>query len=218
MYLGFLQTLRGMIDLQNFQGISMKKALFFTTFFFFSALGYTEDLPFFLSSEAIVQEKQGSLKDLRAFTFFPLVKMEKNVSQTIELIHQELKKVGTIVKKPVLTSEGADLSAFSHPTLQLTIEQLVDQSQQPLPILQAILSISRVAEVVPSKELVPVSTNRWSVFLRKTNDVQEAVKRAFPLLLSQFMTDFQRANTTDQKPTFYISYDDSWWKAPRKSD
>jgi hypothetical protein len=137
---------------------------------------------------------------------------EKNVDETIELISQELKKVGLVVVKPILTPEGADLDSFSHPTLQFTIEQLVDQNNKPLPVLQAILSVNTVVEISRSKELLPLDTNQWSIYLEKTNDVQKVIKKTLPVLLKQFITDFQHAN--NQKPTFYIGYDSSWWKTP----
>lgn len=189
----------------------MKKILVLVMLAALSILGYSKNPSFFLSSEKIVQEKQGSLKELRSFNFFPLLKIEKeNAKKTIELIDQELKKVGIVVKKPVLTAKGADLDSFSNPTLQFIIEQLVDQNNNPLPVLQAILSVNSTVEL-KTKELSPLSTNRWSIYLEKTNDIEKVIKNTLPQLLKQFIADFQQANANSQKPSFYISYDDSWW-------
>lgn len=190
----------------------MKNALLFVMLTSSSILGYAKESPFFLSSDEIVQEKQGSLKQLCSFAFFPLLKMEeKNANKIIELIDQELRKVGLVVEKPVLTSEGADLQSFSNPTLQFTIEQIVDQNNNPLPVLLATLSVNSVVELGKSKEFTTLNTNHWSIYLEKTNDVQKAIKKTLPPLLKQFIADFQRVNITDQMPTFYISYDSSWW-------
>jgi len=191
----------------------MKRAFFLIVLISGSILGRAENHPFFLSSEKIVEEKQGSLKALCSFTFFPTLKMEeKNVGKTIEIIDMELKKVALVVKKPVLTPEGADLDSFSNPTLQFTIEQLVDQNNRPLPVLQAILTVSTVAELGKSNEFASLNINRWSIYLEKTNNIQKVIKKTLPYLLKQFAADFQYANATDQKPTIYISYDSSWWK------
>jgi|GEM_PF-3093543 len=190
----------------------MKKLLLSTVLIAFSILGYADNSSFFLSSEKIVQEKQGSLKNLSSFVFFPLLKIEKKeASQIIELIEQELKKVGAVIKQPVLTPEGADLTTFSNPTLQFTIEQLVDENHNPLPVLQAILSIKTGVELGKSEEFSIVNTNRWSTYLKKTDDLQKVIKTTLPQLLKQFLSDFESVNTSSHKPTFYISYDVSWW-------
>lgn len=188
----------------------MKKVLIFIIFIVLSRLGYSEETSFLLSSEKLVQEKQGSLKGFHSFTFFPLLKMEqKNTTKIIDLIHQELKKVGSIIFKPMLTPDGADLG-FANPTLQFIVEQLVDQNNNPLPILQSILCVSSIVEL-KTKELSPLRTNRWTIYLEKTNDIEKVVKNTLPQLLKQFIADFHQANPTNQKPSFYISYDDSWW-------
>jgi hypothetical protein len=193
----------------------MKKACLFSTFVALSLLGYAEESVFLLSSEPIVQQSQGSLKGLRLFNFFPILKVEgKNADKMMELINQELKKEGLVIKKPILTPEGADLDSFSRPTLRFTVEQLVDQNNKLLPVLQATLSINSVAELSGTKELSPLNTNRWSIYLDLTNNAEAAVKKALPALLKQFALDFQRANTAKEKPTFYIGYDASWWKTP----
>lgn len=190
----------------------MKKRLLFAILTTFSILGYTEDSSFFLSSEKIVQEKQGSLKGLSSFVFFPLLKLEKKeASKIVELIEEELKKTGVVIKQPVLTPEGADLSTFSNPTLQFTLEQLVDQNNNPLPLLQAVLSIKTEVKLTKNEAFSIINTNRWSTYLKKTDDIQEVIKITLPQLIKQFLSDFQSANTTSQKPTFYISYDASWW-------
>lgn len=190
----------------------MKKTLLITLLSFLSILGHAEDQLFFLSSDKIVQETQGSLKELRSFSFFPLLKIEnENASKFIELMNQELKKVGTVIKKPALTPEGIDFDSLSHTALKFTIEQLVDEENRPLPVLQASLSVSTVVEPSNTQELSVMSTNRWSIFLEKSNDVQGVIKKALPRLLSQFTADFQRGNSSSQKPTFYIGYDASWW-------
>lgn len=167
-----------------------------------------------LSSDKIVQETQGSLNGFRSFIFFPLLKLEKkNTKKTLEWIDHELKKAGMVIKKPVITSEGADLEAFSYPTLQYTVEQLVDQNNTLLPVLQAVLSINSVAELGKEKIASVVTTNRWSMYIDKTNDLQTVIKATLPILLTQFTTEFERAHSKGQKPNFYISYDDLWWDA-----
>lgn len=118
----------------------------------------------------------------------------------------------SLSKKPVLTPEGADLDSFSHPMLQFTIEQLVDQNNKLLPVLQATLFINRVAELGKPKQFSSINTNRWSTYQEMTNNVQEVVQKSLPRLLSQFLADFKQANPNSEKPTFYISYDVSWWK------
>jgi hypothetical protein len=193
----------------------MKKAALFTTFIFCSFLGHAKEPLFLLSSDPVIQEKQAPLKGLRSFVFFPLLKMEeKYVEKTIELIDLELKKVGCIVKKQVLTSEGADLECFSNPTLQFSIEQLVDSNNKLLSILQATLSVRNTAEIGKLGELTSLNTNHWSVYLKKTNDVQKVIKKTLPFLLSQFIAEFQSSHSAEEKPTFYITYDSSWWKDP----
>lgn len=193
----------------------MKKPFFLLALLASSVLGHAQEDQFLFSSEALVQERQGSLKGFHSFVFFPLLKIEeKNAIKTVELIDQELKKVGLVIKKPALTPEGVDLECFSNPSLQFTIEQLVDQNNKPLPVLQARLSVTTVAEISGSKELGSLDTNRWYVYLEKTNDVQKVIKKTLPDLLKQFITDFQKTNTNNEKPTFYISYDDSWWNPP----
>lgn len=78
----------------------MKKRLLLSIFIVFSMLGHANDPLFFLSSEKIVQEKQGPLKGIGSFTFFPLLKVEeKNAKAIVELIEKELKNVGLVVKK-----------------------------------------------------------------------------------------------------------------------
>jgi hypothetical protein len=191
----------------------MKKTFLLIVVISSSVLGHAESHPFFLSSEKLVEEKQGSLKEHCSFVFFPVLKIEeKNASKIIDMINLELEKVALVVKKPMLSPEGADLSSFSNPILQFSIEQLVDQNNNPLPILQAILSVSAVAKVGKSNEIASLNTNHWSIYLEKTNNVQDAIKKTLPNLLKQFLADFQRVNTADQRPTIYISYDSSWWK------
>lgn len=124
--------------------------------------------------------------------------------------------MGSVVKQPVLTSEGVDLDSFSNPILQFTIEQLTDQNNKLLPVLKGTLVVSTVAELSKTQEFSSINTNRWSVYLEKTNNIQEVIKKALPNLLNQFITDFQRSNTNKKNPTFYISYDASWWKIPEQ--
>jgi hypothetical protein len=180
-----------------------------------SVFGHAKGSPFFLSSEEIVVEKQGSLKELCSFVFLPLLKMEdKNAQKIIDMINLELEKVALVVNKPVLTAEGADMSSFSNPILQFSVEQLVDQNNQPLPTLQAVLSINTGVKLGKRDEYTSLNTNRWSIYLKKMNSVQDVIKETLPALLQQFIADFQSANTADQKPTLYICYDKSWWKNP----
>jgi hypothetical protein len=189
----------------------MTKTLFFIVLIFSSVFSHAKSDPFFFSSEKIFEEKQGSLKGISSFVFFPILKMEeKNAHKIIHAIDLELEKVAFVVKKPVLTPEGADMSSFSNPILQFSIEQLVDQNNHPLPILQVILSVSTGVIISKDDEYTHLNTNRWFVYLEKTNNVQNVIKKTLPNLLKQFIADFQRTNSTDQKPTFYICYDKSW--------
>ena len=193
----------------------MKKVVLFTAFLLFPFLGQAGESSFFLSSDPVVLEKQGSLKNLSSFVFFPLLKIEdKNAEKTMELIAQELKKIGHIVKKQVLTAEGADLECFSNPTIQFSIEQLVDSKNTPLPILQVSLRVRRIVEMGKG-ETTFLSTNHWSMYLKKTDDVQKVIKEILPSLLNQFIADFKGSHSLDEKPTFYITYDSSWWKVPK---
>lgn len=174
--------------------------------------GHTQDHPFFLSSDKIVQESQASLKGLNSFAFFPLLKIEsENANKLISLMDQELKKVGVVIKKPMLTPEGIDFNSLSHSVLQFTVEQLVDEENRPLPVLQASLSLSGIVKPSNTEEPSVMSTNHWSIFLKKSNDVEEVIKKTLPRLLNQFIADFQHSNSSMQKPTFYIGYDASWW-------
>jgi hypothetical protein len=193
----------------------MTRAFLLIVLIFGSVFSHAKSDPFFLSSETILKEKQGSLKELCSFVFFPLLKTEeKNAHKIMDMIDLELEKVALVVKKPVLTPEGADMSSFSNPTLQFSIEQLVDQNNHPLPILQAILSVNTGVTLDKNNEYTHLNTNRWFIYLEKTNNVQDVIKKTLPNLLKQFIADFQRENSTDQKPTLYISYDKSWWKGP----
>ncbi len=195
----------------------MKKATLFTTFFFcsFLFLGHSKESLFLLSSDPIVQEKQIPLKQLHSFVFFPLLKIEeKQAKKTIELIDLELKKAGYVITKQVLTPNGADLEYFSNPTIQFSIKQLVDSNNKPFPVLQATLSIRNTVEIGNPGEPSSLNTNHWSIYLKKTNDVRKVIKKTLPFLLSQFVTEFQNSHPSDEKPTFYITYDSSWWKDP----
>jgi hypothetical protein len=137
----------------------MKKPLLFIVLSSLSILSYSKEPLFFLSSEKIVQEKQGSLKSLCSFSFFPLLKIEgREANKIIELIDQELKKVALVIKSPVLTPEGANLDTFSNPSLQFIIEQLVDQKNKPLPILQASLSVSTLANLNKNQDPSALNT------------------------------------------------------------
>jgi hypothetical protein len=181
-------------------------ALFFVTFT--TQRGMAGN--YLLSSETIVQEKQGPLKDLRSFVFFPLIKLEDNQKQKIaKFFDQSLKRVGTVLEKQTLTPKGADLEVFSNPSLQFTLEQLVDQEGRLLPVLKATLSSSGVVEVLSSKESSSLSLNHWCTYLEKNDNVEKVVKKAFPFLLDLFIADWQAANGKEQKPTFYITYDAS---------
>ena len=44
-----------------------------------SILGHAKQSLFLFSSEPLVQEAQGSLKDMDSFVFFPLLKLEKKM-------------------------------------------------------------------------------------------------------------------------------------------
>ena len=179
---------------------------------------YAKSNPFFLSSEKFFEEKQGSLNEVRSFNFFPILKLEeKNAQKIIDMINLELEKVAFVVKKPVLTPKGADMSSFSNPTLQFSIEQLVDQNNHLLPILQASLSV-RAGVTLKSDEYTHLNTNHWSIYLEKTNNVQNVIKKTLPNLLKQFIADFQSANSSEQKPTFYLCYDESWWNKSNLDD
>lgn len=195
----------------------MKKSIVIFMFLTMCISGYPKDSPFFLSSESIMQQKQGSLKDLHSFTFVPLVKMEgKQAEKSIDYMKQALKSVGKVVEKPVSTSEGADLETFSNPVLQFSLVQLVDPNNALLPVLQIELSISAVVEFTNNKELASISTNCWSLYVQKTGDVYKVIQDAFPKVLKLFILDFQRANPGAEKPTFYINYDKSWWHSDEK--
>lgn len=81
-------------------------ALFFITFP--TQKGTTGN--YFLSSEPIFQEKQGPLKDRRAFVFVPFIKLEDHQKQKItKFLNQSLKQIGTVLEKQTLTPQGADL-------------------------------------------------------------------------------------------------------------
>lgn len=165
---------------------------------------------YLLSSDAIVQEKQGSLKDLRSFVFFPLIKLEGDQKQKIvKFLGQSLRQMGTVLEKQTLTPEGADLEAFSNPLLEFTLEQLVDQGGRPLPVLKATLSVSSAVEILSAKEISSLRLNHWCTYLEKNDNVEKMVKAAFPFLLELFLADWQKANGKDQKPTFYVTYDDA---------
>src|SRR5690349_178132 len=110
-----------------------------------SILVHAKDPAFLLSSENFFQENPAALKDLHSFVFSPLLHIEKkNVDKILGLIEQELNKIACVVRKNVLTSDGVDLESFSNPTLQFTIEQLVDEKGNPLSVLQVALSVRSV--------------------------------------------------------------------------
>lgn len=193
----------------------MRRLAFLSTFVFCSFLVHAREPLFFLSSDPLFQKQQESVKEFSSFVFFPLLKIEeKQEEKTIELIDQELKKIGCIIKKQVLTSDGADMECFSNPTLQFSVEQLVDSNNDPLSVLQASLSIRAIVRIGKANEMTSLNTNIWSVYLKKTNDVQKIIKKSLPLLLSQFITEFKKSHPVDEKPIFYITYDNSCWKIP----
>lgn len=185
----------------------MKSVFLFIIFFFNLLFTPIEGSSYLLSSESLVQEKQGSLKDLHSFVFFPLVQGDEKKIRAF--MHKELEQIGTVITKPALTATGADLESFSNPSLQFTIVQLVDSDNKPLAILKASLSVNSIVEILRNKELNALSTNRWCTYLEKTDNVEKVVKKAFPLLLKKFTTEYQKINGQDKKPTFYITYDEA---------
>lgn len=187
----------------------MKKLFMFLSIAFFSLTNAKENL-FFLSSENIVQEPKTSLEPFHSFNFFPLLKLEKkNADKIMNIVDIELQKVGNLVKKPILTSKGADFDSFSNPTLRFTLEQLVDQNNKPLPLLQATLQIKSATDCGELSNIQDVS--KWVTYLKPSNNIQNVVQKSLANLLAQFSEDFQRSH--DDKPTIYVSYDASWWKS-----
>ncbi|MEN9343602.1 MAG: hypothetical protein RLZZ453_389 [Chlamydiota bacterium] len=200
--------------LNTARNLSIKSSLFLFLFFCISA--HAKESAFFLSSETIVRQKQGPLKNLEMFSFIPLLKMEgKQADKVMHSIHKALQNVGTIVEKPIFTPEGADLSTFSNPTLQLRIEQIVDSQNIPLPVLKIELSIDDVVEFFHSKELAAIPTNQWIIYAPITTDLDKLIQTTFPKLLDQFIIVFRQANPNLEKPTFYINYDKSWWHSKK---
>jgi len=181
-----------------------------------TSFGYADVDSYLLSSERLLEKKNASLKEFDYFVFFFLLKMEKeDIQTTIQLINQELRQVGQVVQKEIFTEKGVDLECFSNPTLQFTIQRLVDKKGEPLPVLKAELSINTVVEIVRNKEYLSLESNRWTVYLRndenEKNDLQKTLKETLPFLLKQFYADFQRVNGKEKKPTYYITYDSSSW-------
>lgn len=193
--------------------LHMKKIWLCILFISCLILVHAKDPAFLLSSEKFFQDNPAALKDLHSFIFSPLLHIEKkNVDKILGLIEQELNKIACVVKRNILTSDGVDLESFSNPTLQFTIEQLVDQNGKPLSVLLAALSVRSVVEMSKNNQLTSTTTNRWCAYLKKTNDVQKAIKETLPHLLKEFIEDFQRINGANQKPTIFITYDSFWWK------
>ena len=160
---------------------------------------------YLLSSEPIIHENRTSLKEFNTFIFAPIIKTEKKGANKITaLMSQELQRIGVVEKKRVFTEQGADLTPLSNPSLQFTLEQLVDQQGKLLPVIKATLSTRSSIEVLKNNEINSLSTNCWSVYLKQNDDVEKTIKTTLPDLLNKFLADYQNVNGKDQKPTFYI--------------
>jgi hypothetical protein len=163
---------------------------------------------YFLSSDSILQEKQGSLEGDKSFVFFSFVLTGKPQPQQVtKFIQEELKRVGIVIRHQVDTEKGMDMECFSNPGLQFTLKQLVDQDNRALPIIKAALDITSTVEIDRNHDSTSLLTNSWTVYLEKDKNVEKIVKKAFPLLLEKFIAAYKEANGKDAKPTFYIISD-----------
>lgn len=172
--------------------------------------GYSKEELFNYSSDPLLEIKQPLLKYGNAFVFIPMIKMERSTSTTLlNTVYKELEQFVTLVKNPVFKSEGADLSVFSHPPLTYTIEQLVDDKNKPLPVLKASLTVSNFVDIIRSGQNISLNTNTWYAYVKSTNDVKKVIQTSMPIILKAFISDFQKANPSEKKPTVYICYDDS---------
>ncbi len=175
---------------------------------------------FLLSSGQDVRSQcPAELRTLNPFVFSFVLKMNQaDVEPIICSISEQLARVGTVVKKEIFTPEGVDFAPLSHPRLQFFVEQLVDLEGKPLPILEARLILSSIVQIMANKELCSASLRRWSIQIEsKGQNVQTAVQQTLSPLLAQFVADYQLANDKESKPTFYITYDASWWTAQFRS-
>ena len=183
----------------------MKQMLFFGLFFVSLIAQPLVADSFFFKEEGIVREGRGSLKEFKSFVFFPFLKMEeKETKNILDLIKKELIQVGLVVETHVFKPNGADLTSFSNPSLQFSIEQLVDKNNKPLPILEAALTVSTSVEILNNQESCSLPIDRFFVYLKKTNDIKKVIQETLPMLLQQFISNYQNANGKDQKPTFII--------------
>jgi hypothetical protein len=148
------------------------------------------------------------LEGIHSFVFFFFLQMEKEEDATIiDFFNQELSKIGQVVKKDILTGRGVDLECFSHPSLCFSLTQLVDNNHHPLPTLQANLRVSGTVEVCRNKTLIQTNIGTWNLYLNKKNQTTlSALKSSVSALLKEFETDFIKANGTDKKPVFFITY------------
>lgn len=117
-----------------------------------------------------------------------------------------------MVKKEIFTDQGMDIECFSSPRLRLSLEQLVDNEGRVVPTLKTQLAVNNVVEVSRNNALVSVNTNVWPLYLNRGNQTTlSALKKSVPQLLQLFLADFVKANGADKKPTFFVTYDTSWW-------
>lgn len=160
------------------------------------------------SSEINLGDHQGSLKGDRSFVFFPfLLTGEETPQQVFNFVHQELKRVGTVIEHQMDTGKGIDLGCFSNPRLVFSLDQLVDTKNRLLPVIKATLLVESRVEIQRTHEVTSLSTSSWTEYLEKNKNVEKVVKNTFPILLEKFMAAYQEANGKDLKPTFYILKD-----------
>lgn len=139
--------------------------------------------------------------------------MEKEeVVSIIDFLEQELSKIGRVVKNEIFTDRGIDIECFSNSRLRLSLDQLVDSQSSLLPVLKTQLDVNNVVEISRNNNLVYANTNVWTLYLNREEETTlSALRKSVPQLLQLFLADFVKANGADKKPTFFVTYDASWW-------
>jgi hypothetical protein len=76
-------------------------------------------------------------------------------------------------------------------------------------VLKASLTVSNFVDIIRSGQNISLNTNTWYAYVKSENDVKKVIQKSMPIILKAFISDFQKANPSEKKPTVYICYDDS---------
>lgn len=153
------------------------------------------------------------MQQLDTFVFWLRVRMEeKEASSIIEFVNKQLAQIGNLTQKEISTEGPVDLECFSYPALTFILEQLIDPTQQPLPVLRANLVLEGLGEICKTKKISPLNIENFSMYINRDKaTVRSAIEQTLPSLLQRFLEVFQEANGKEKKPNFFIVYTPSDW-------